>query len=128
MQVAVAIRKLAACARRLCCGYGQCHSLRLTSRCDQPRSVFESLTMSRRRKKMSKSTRRRVMRRDLWLCTLRFNGCTGHATELDHIKPVSAGGDNSADNLRAVCHGCHKLWHLLDGHNNALGEPMRSNP
>ena len=83
--------------------------------------------MSRRRKKIRKSTRRRVMRRDLWLCALRDNGCTGQATELDHIKPVSAGGGNEEDNLRAVCRNCHKRRHEADP-NNCLGEEMLSNP
>ena len=83
--------------------------------------------MSRRRKKIRKSTRRRVMRHDLWLCSLRYNGCTGQATELDHIKPVSAGGGNEEDNLRAVCRSCHKRRHQAAA-NNCLGEEMLPNP
>ena len=79
--------------------------------------------MSRHRKKIPKSTRRRVMRRDLWLCSLRFDGCTGQATELHHIKPVSAGGDNEDDNLCAVCRSCHKRHHEADP-KNCLGEKM----
>ncbi|MYA40589.1 MAG: HNH endonuclease [Gemmatimonadetes bacterium] len=59
--------------------------------------------MSRHRLKISKSKRRRVMRRDLWLCTLRYDGCLGQATELHHIKPVSKGGDDTDDNLCSVC-------------------------
>ena len=83
--------------------------------------------MSRRRRKIPKSTRRRVMRRDLWLCALRFEGCTGQAVELDHIKPVSKGGDDTDDNLRAVCRSCHKRRHEADP-NNDLREEMLPNP
>ena len=29
------------------------------------------------------------------------------ATEVHHIKPLSEGGTNDADNLMALCHSCH---------------------
>lgn len=31
-----------------------------------------------------------------------------HAWEIDHLIPVSKGGTTTADNLRSLCHSCHK--------------------
>ena len=33
--------------------------------------------------------------------------CGAAATEIDHIVPKSEGGDDSADNLQALCKSCH---------------------
>lgn len=38
-------------------------------------------------------------------CALRFEGCTGLATEVDHIDD---NGDHSLGNLRPVCEKCHR--------------------
>lgn len=43
--------------------------------------------------------------------TLRENRicqCGKHATEVDHIIPVSLGGTGDPVNLRALCHDCHR--------------------
>ena len=63
------------------------------------------------------------MRRDLWLCALRFDGCEGQATELHHDMFVSAGGGDEDDNLQAVCSRCHKRLHR-SSEGNVLGEKM----
>lgn len=52
--------------------------------------------------------RAKVLTRDGWECQLRQPGCLTEATEVDHIQPVSQGGDDDLDNLAAVCHPCHK--------------------
>jgi 5-methylcytosine-specific restriction protein A len=45
-----------------------------------------------------------VLRRDRGLCTLRLDGCTVQATDVDH---VGDSGDHALANLRAVCRKCH---------------------
>ena len=49
--------------------------------------------------------RLRALRRDKVLCQLRLKGCTGRATEVDHIGDRN---DHSLANLRSVCSACHK--------------------
>ena len=49
--------------------------------------------------------RLRVLRRDKVLCQLGLVGCTGVATEVDHIGDRN---DHSLANLRSVCSACHK--------------------
>lgn len=42
------------------------------------------------------------------LCSLRLEGCTRIATEVDHIVPRAKGGDDfDWKNLRGLCHSCH---------------------
>ena len=39
-----------------------------------------------------------------WRC----KRCSAYASEVDHITPISQGGDKwSRDNLQALCRGCH---------------------
>lgn len=50
--------------------------------------------------------RRRILRRDGHRCQLRYDGCRGIATEVDHI----VNDDNHDDhNLHAVCEPCHAI-------------------
>ncbi len=37
-----------------------------------------------------------------------FCPCGDHATEVDHIIPVSLGGTGDQSNLRPLCHDCHR--------------------
>ena len=49
-----------------------------------------------------KRVRQRVLDRDAYECAVL--GCPSRATQVDHIQPVSLGGDYYAmDNLRAMC-------------------------
>lgn len=50
-----------------------------------------------------------VLARDGWRCQLRLPGCTGHATQVDHIVPRSIAPWLAADpaNCRAACFGCN---------------------
>ena len=34
--------------------------------------------------------------------------CGAEATEIDHVKPLSAGGSNWPANLRPACHPCNR--------------------
>lgn len=50
-----------------------------------------------------------VIERDGGKCQLRIPGiCTGTATTADHIVPVSKGGPDRTDNLRASCQACNQ--------------------
>jgi 5-methylcytosine-specific restriction endonuclease McrA len=52
--------------------------------------------------------RREVLERDGHRCQIRADGCTQNATEVDHILPVSMGGEwYDKDNLRAACQRCN---------------------
>jgi len=37
--------------------------------------------------------------------------CTGWASEVDHILPLSQGGTNEGSNLRSTCKACHCRHH-----------------
>lgn len=49
-----------------------------------------------------------ALRRDKWRCQIRLPGCTGAASQADHIIPVSEGGTHDVSNLRAACKSCHQ--------------------
>ena len=52
-----------------------------------------------------------ILRRDNYRCRINARGCSGIATEVDHI----ARGDNhSPENLRAACSSCHKKKTLAE--------------
>ena len=53
---------------------------------------------------------RRMLLAEQPLCADPFGqhgGYPARATDVDHILPRRAGGDDSADNLQALCHECH---------------------
>jgi len=50
-----------------------------------------------------------IIQRDAGTCQLRYPGiCLGKATTADHVLPVSKGGKDRADNLRAACQPCNE--------------------
>ena len=51
--------------------------------------------------------RAQILRRDPW-CMLRGVGCERTSVEVDHVRSVSDGGDNSPENLRGICRRCHR--------------------
>jgi 5-methylcytosine-specific restriction endonuclease McrA len=57
--------------------------------------------------------RRRVLRRDGHRCQIKGPGCTGIATDVDHIGDRH---DHSEANLRAVCGWCHRQRSAAQGH------------
>lgn len=57
--------------------------------------------------------RLQTLRRDSWSCRLRYRGCTGAATDVDHIL---AGDDHRLDNLQAACARCHAVKSSREGH------------
>lgn len=52
-------------------------------------------------------TRRRILERDGYRCTIRGPRCRGRATTVDHIIPRSRGGTSVDGNLRAACTACN---------------------
>jgi len=54
----------------------------------------------------------RVLRRDGHRCQLRWPGCIGTATEVDHRTP---GDDHREINLQAVCTPCHRKKSSREG-------------
>lgn len=53
--------------------------------------------------------RPQALARDGYRCQLAIPGlCIGHATEVDHIIEVSAGGQDTLDNARSACRPCHR--------------------
>jgi 5-methylcytosine-specific restriction protein A len=49
-----------------------------------------------------------VLARDGHRCQLNRPGCTGVATQVDHIVPISEGGERlDSHNLRASCRHCN---------------------
>jgi 5-methylcytosine-specific restriction protein A len=57
-----------------------------------------------------KRLRLRVLKRDKGRCQLRYDGCTGRATQVDHIISTAAGGaELDPNNAHAVCMHCHSV-------------------
>ena len=54
----------------------------------------------------------RILERDAHTCRLQLPGCTGHATEVDHIR---RGDDHSDANLQAACTWCHSKKSSAEG-------------
>lgn len=54
----------------------------------------------------------RILQRDGRRCQLAYDGCTGEATEVDHITP---GDDHRDENLQAVCSWCHSRKTAAEG-------------
>ena len=56
----------------------------------------------------SRAIKRRVLERDGHRCYLRGPRCIGHATQVDHVVNVAAGGTHDEGNLAAICAPCHE--------------------
>lgn len=61
-----------------------------------------------KRKSMSNALRFEVFKRDLFTCQYCGRKAPEVILEVDHIKPVSKGGDNSIENLVAACYDCNR--------------------
>jgi 5-methylcytosine-specific restriction endonuclease McrA len=53
-------------------------------------------------------TRARILARDPY-CTLQYTGCTGRSTQVDHVIPISEGGEMFPPDtgLRGACGHCN---------------------
>ena len=54
-----------------------------------------------------RENRHKVFERDGYVCSYCGNQLTRFTATLDHVKPVSEGGDNSYDNLVTACRSCN---------------------
>ena len=62
--------------------------------------------------------RKLVLQRDDYLCQECYrNKKLTPATDVDHIKPKSAGGTDDPENLQSLCKGCHSLKSLVEAGN-----------
>ena len=61
-----------------------------------------------KRKGISKSTRFEVFKRDSFTCQYCGKSATDVVLEVDHINPVSKGGDNDISNLITACFDCNR--------------------
>ncbi|ASU78497.1 HNH endonuclease [Actinopolyspora erythraea] len=59
--------------------------------------------------------RKRTLARDKHQCQLKYNGCLGRATEVDHITP---GDNHHPENLQGVCSPCHAKKSSAEGRAN----------
>jgi 5-methylcytosine-specific restriction enzyme A len=60
-----------------------------------------------------KRTRKRILARDGYRCTT--PGCTAPATDVDHLVPVYAGGDDADSNLTSICTPHHRAKTSREG-------------
>lgn len=95
------------------CSRAGCRKLGVngTSRCiDHPRPAWQGSTRGKATGSADHRARKqRVLTRDLGLCQLGYDGCTGKAYILDHIRPIAAGGAESDRNCQGVCAPCHDV-------------------
>ena len=61
-----------------------------------------------KRKGISKSTRFEVFKRDSFTCQYCGKSAPDVVLEVDHINPVSKGGDNDISNLITACFDCNR--------------------
>ncbi len=64
--------------------------------------------MAKKREPISKSIRMEVFKRDSFKCQYCGRSAPEAILEIDHIKPVSKGGDNSILNLITSCRDCNR--------------------
>lgn len=63
--------------------------------------------MAHKRKAVTKKARFEVFKRDSFTCQYCGQSAPDTVLEIDHIKPVSKGGDNEIINLITSCRGCN---------------------
>lgn len=59
------------------------------------------------RSNISASKRKRIYKRDNYLCQYCGKDCSDGDISIDHIIPISAGGSESDDNLCVACYACN---------------------
>ena len=64
--------------------------------------------MAEKRKSISKKVRFEVFKRDKFTCQYCGKSAPDVVLEVDHIKPVSKGGNNSMLNLVTACFECNR--------------------
>lgn len=80
------------------------------------------------RRSFPAATRRQILDRDHHACQLHYPGCTGTATEADHIVPHAEGGTDHPDNGQAVCPTCHTTKTRREQARGRARRPTRRRP
>jgi hypothetical protein len=62
---------------------------------------------------VSESKKKKVASAQAWRCAC-CNGMLSHVFEIDHVIPLFLGGNNSEENLQALCRECHGQKTALD--------------
>jgi 5-methylcytosine-specific restriction endonuclease McrA len=71
--------------------------------------------------------RRQILERDGYRCRLQLAGCTGTATQVDHIAAVAIGGQRlDPANLQSSCAGCNSRKRHLDAAERAQSHAKKS--
>lgn len=71
--------------------------------------------------------RKVILHRDKYLCVpCKARGLNTSATEVDHIIPKAAGGDDAPSNLQSICTDCHRSKTGRDGQRGRGGEGRKS--
>ena len=70
-----------------------------------------------KKRKVSETTKKVVAANQKWHCSM-CNNMLDASYEVDHIVPLYKGGDNSINNLQALCRSCHGKKTIYDKLNN----------
>lgn len=63
-----------------------------------------------------RARRERVLKRDDYRCQLRYPGCTGTATIVDHVVALRLGSADTDANCQGACQPCHRRKASCEGH------------
>ena len=74
-------------------------------------------TFKVKKRKVSETTKKVVAANQKWHCSM-CNNMLDASYEVDHIVPLYKGGDNSINNLQALCRNCHGKKTIYDKLNN----------
>lgn len=93
------------------CGDPECSRIipQGTRKCAVHRQTWGQQTESSKRcgTRAWRVQRAKALQRDDHRCVIRGPRCTVHATQVDHVIPVSAGGTDDLSNLQSVCANDH---------------------
>lgn len=70
-----------------------------------------------KKRKVSETTKKVVAANQKWHCNM-CNNMLDASYEVDHMVPLYKGGDNSINNLQALCRNCHGKKTIYDKMNN----------
>ena len=70
-------------------------------------------TVKVKKRKVSETTKKVVAANQKWHCAMCQN-ILDASYEIDHIVPLYKGGDNSINNLQALCRNCHGKKTIYD--------------